>query len=167
VDDLIGVALRVSVMYLYVLAALRLNGKRDIGQLSIPDAVAAFIVGDMFDDIFWAEISLAKGVVGITTVVLLHLLVMYAACRSKTLDRLFVSGPTLLVRGGHLVREGLAREHLRPEEVLSELRGRGIDDPAEVKEAYREPNGHLSAVLLEERRPAQRRDRSRLEALLP
>ena len=69
VQELIGIALRVSVMYLYVLAIMRLSGKRSLGAITPFDFVVTVIVGDMFDDVFWAEVPLSKGLVGVTTIV--------------------------------------------------------------------------------------------------
>lgn len=164
-EDVVGVVVRATAMYVYAVAVMRISGKRAMRQLSIPDAVAIFIVGDMFDDIFWGEIPLAVGVVGVGTVVLVHLLLEWGIWRWLWFDRLVESKPRLLVRNGEMLPDGLARERLRRDDLVWELRTKGEDDLNEVKEAYQEPADHLSVVKHEDCRPAQKRDLPRLEAL--
>ena len=76
---IVGIMIRISIMYLYVLTVLRLSGKRTIGSVSPPDFAVATILGDMFDDVFWAEVPLAKEIVGISTLLLVYLLVVYVS----------------------------------------------------------------------------------------
>ena len=165
-EQALGIALRVSIMYLYALAVLRLAGQRDLGQLSVADAIAIFIVGDMFDDIFCAEIPLAKGLVGVSTIVLLQTLVSYAEYRSPTLGRLVADAATLMVRDGRYVEEGLRHERMRPEDVMSNLHLKQVEELGEVKEAYQEPADHLSVLRPDEQKPARKRDLPALQRAL-
>src|ERR671924_489440 len=62
--DLTGIIFRVSIMYLYALALVRISGKQTLGQLTPMDFVVTLIIGDLFDDVFWAEVPLIEGIVG-------------------------------------------------------------------------------------------------------
>jgi uncharacterized membrane protein YcaP (DUF421 family) len=55
--DLTGIVFRVSIMYVYALALVRIAGKQSLGQLTPMDFVVTLIIGDLFDDIFWAELE--------------------------------------------------------------------------------------------------------------
>ena len=161
-EALAAIALRVSIMYVYALAMLRLSGKRSIGQLAGPDVVATIVVGDMFDDIFWSEISLAKGLVGVTTITALHLLAKVIEARSTAAKRILDGEPVLMLVNGGLVQRGQIRERINDENVHELLRVRGEDDPQSVREARLEVDGTLSVLRFEERKGAQRRDLERL-----
>ncbi len=50
--DLTGIALRVSVMYIFALVLVRMAGKQSLGQLTPMDFVVTLIIGDLFDDVF-------------------------------------------------------------------------------------------------------------------
>jgi uncharacterized membrane protein YcaP (DUF421 family) len=167
-EELIGVALRVSVMYLYVLAALRLSGKRSIGNLSPLDFVVATIVGDMFDDVFWAEIPLSQGLVGLTTILLLHMLTTLAESRSPALRKILSGEPTLAVEQGAIVEAGLRKERTIEDEVYEELRGLGLEKNrlGEVASARWEPSGELSVIRAEPAEPVQKQDVPRILAAL-
>ena len=157
-EALAAIALRVSIMYLFALAMLRLSGKRSVGQLAGPDVVATIIVGDMFDDIFWGELSLAKGLTGLTTIVALHVLFKVLEARSRTAKHLFDGEPVLAVLNGSLVPAGMQRERVPANGIREMLRLRGIDDLAHVREARFEVDGTLSVLRFEERKPAQKQD---------
>ena len=159
---LAAIALRVSVMYLYALAMLRLTGKRSVGQLAGPDVASTIIVGDMFDDIFWAEVSLAKGLVGVTSIIVLHLLTKVIEAHSSAAKSVLDGKPALVVLNGRLVEAGQARERIHGDGVRELLRVRGVDDLSAVREARLEVDGTLSVLPFEERKPAQKRE---LEAL--
>ena len=155
---LIAIAVRVSVMYLYALALLRVSGKRSIGHLSGPDVVSTIIIGDMFDDLFWSDISLAKGIVGLTTVVAIHVLTNVLEWRSPALERVLDGTPVLVAMNGDYVRVGLRRERVREHDVRELLREAGAEDLSEVREGRLEVDGVASVLRFDERKTVRRRD---------
>jgi uncharacterized membrane protein YcaP (DUF421 family) len=166
VEDLLGVAVRLTITYVYLLAVVRATGKRTIGQLSIPDAAAAFIVGDMFDNVVWAKVETARGVTAIGVVLLLHVLVVYASYRWRSFARLVEGGPTAVVRAGHLVAEGMRHERMPEEELRFLLREKGVERVEEIEVACQEQHDHVSVVKKPEHRTVQKVDAAKLEAAL-
>ena len=165
-EDLVGIAVRLTITYLYLLAAVRAYGKRTIGQLSIPDAAAAFIVGDMFDNVVWAKVETSRGLAAIGVVMLLHVLVVYGAYRWRSFARIVESGPVAVVRAGHPIADGMRHERMPEAELCSLLREKGIERMAEIEIARQEPHDHVSLVKKPEHRTAQRQDMPKLEAVL-
>jgi len=68
------IALRAVFVYLFALALVRASGKRSVKHADLTSFVLALILGDMFDDALWAEVSMAQFVVGSGTLTLVHLL---------------------------------------------------------------------------------------------
>ena len=166
-EELLGVAVRLTVTYLYLLAAVRARGKRTIGQLSIPDAAAAFIVCDMFDNVVWAKVETPRGIAAIGVVLLLHVLVVYGGYRWRSFARLVEGAPTSVVRAGHLVPDGMRHERMPEEELRCLLREKGVERIEEIEEACQESHDHVSVVKKPEHRAAQKSDLGKLEAVLP
>ncbi|RPJ18543.1 MAG: DUF421 domain-containing protein [Chloroflexi bacterium] len=156
--DLTGIIFRVSVMYIYALALVRIAGKQSIGQLAAMDLVVTLIIGDLFDDVFWAEVPLVQGLVGFATVILAHILVTYLASRRKFIDHLVNSRARLIIQDGKLVRKNLQREWMRQETLQFELRLKGEEHPRDVKEARLEPEGQTSVLKIESSKPVQKKD---------
>src|SRR5688500_9565396 len=157
-EPLTGIAIRVGVMYLYTLALLRISGKRSVGNLSGPDVVSSIIIGDMFDDLIWSEIAFAKGIVGITTIVALHLATNVLEWRGPTLERVLDGTPVLAVLNGTYVERGLFRERVHEREVRELLRVRRVDDLSDVREGRIEVDGEASVLRFDERKPVRKGD---------
>ena len=157
--DLTGIIFRVSVMYLYSLALLRISGKQSVSHLTALDFIVTLIIGDLFDDIFWAEVPILQGMVAFAAITLIHILVTYSASRSRSIHRLAVSPPTLVVENGRLVQETLQRERLRPEIVQFELRLQGEEHLRDIREARVEPKGEISILKTSASKSVQKKDK--------
>jgi uncharacterized membrane protein YcaP (DUF421 family) len=71
--DPLRVAIRCLVAYVFLLALLRLAGKRTVGEGTPFDFVLALIIGDLVDDAIWTEVPVAQFIVATTTLVLAKL----------------------------------------------------------------------------------------------
>jgi uncharacterized membrane protein YcaP (DUF421 family) len=156
--DLVGIIFRVSVMYLYALTLVRISGKQSLGQLSPMDFVVTLIIGDLFDDVFWAEVPILQGMVGFATIILVHILVTYASSHSTFIHQLVASPARLLIENGKLVQENLQREWMRQETLQYELRLQGEEYPKDIKEARLEPKGKVSVLHTHASKPVQKKD---------
>lgn len=157
--EIIGIILRVSVMYLYALALVRIAGKQTLGQLTGMDFVVTLIIGDLFDDVFWAEVPVAEAMVAFAITVFAHMLVTFVSSRSIRFYRVVTSPERILIKDGRLVQNNLAREWMRQETLMSELRTSGGEHPREIKEAWLEPKGKVSVVKDPSSKPVQKKDK--------
>jgi uncharacterized membrane protein YcaP (DUF421 family) len=157
--DLTGIIFRVSVMYVYALALVRISGKQSLGQLTPMDFIVTLIIGDLFDDVFWADVSLLEGMVGFATIVLVHILVTFMTSRNKSLYWLLSSPARLLIEEGRLVQKNLQLERIRAEDVQFELRLKGEEHMREVKAARLEPSGQVSVIKEPSSKPVQEKDK--------
>ena len=156
--DILGIVVRVTFTYLFLLIVLRLAGKRSIREGTPFDLVVALILGDFPDDVIWGEVPVAQGIVAIGAIMTLHLMVSYATCRSIWFDQLLGSAPTTVLRDGRSLPEALRRTRMNDGDLDVALRRGGHADRADIAEANVEPTGNVSVRLTEGRRPARRRD---------
>lgn len=56
------------------------------------------------------------------------------------------SPPLPVIRNGQLLRRNMRREFITENELMSYLRQQGIEDAADVKVAYIEPEGKVTAI---------------------
>lgn len=73
--DPLRIVVRVVFGFVFALVLVRLSGKRTIAEADASSFVVAVIIGDMFDDLFWAEVPAAEFAVGVGTLFGVHLLV--------------------------------------------------------------------------------------------
>lgn len=163
---LLSIALRVIIVYTYLLIVVRLSGKRTIKEGTPLDLMVALIISDMPDDVIWGEVPLAQGFVAISSVMLAHLLLVYLGFRIPRLDRLLGMTPTRLIRETKLEPRNLALQHINDQQLTAMLRAHQVDRIAEVEQGMLEPSGQLSVIRREGFKPAQKRDRGALEKMV-
>jgi uncharacterized membrane protein YcaP (DUF421 family) len=164
--ELAGILVRATFTYGFLLALVRLSGKRTIMEGTPFDLVVALIVGDVPDDMIWGEVPLAQGIVAMGSLVLLHAIVVYGSYRSPAFDRLVGSRPARIVRGGRLEGAAMAGERVNAADLESQLRGQELKDLTAVRDAWVEPSGQVSVIRTREARAADRSDEARLRAVL-
>lgn len=71
--DPLRIVIRVLFAYLVALVLVRIAGHREIKQVDIHSFIVALIMGDLFDDLFWLEVSAAQFVVALGTLFFLHI----------------------------------------------------------------------------------------------
>jgi uncharacterized membrane protein YcaP (DUF421 family) len=141
---------RSAIVYLFLLVAFRLLGKRQVGQMTPFDLIVLLIISNVLQNaMIGPDNSVTGGLIGATTVLMLNWLVAGLALKSRRVERLVEGAPTILVHHGRVMEEHLKRELISREQLLSALRRQGIFDISEVKVAVLEESGALS-VLREE-----------------
>src|SRR5437764_2682494 len=94
-------ALRTVAIYLVLLVALRLFGKREVGQFTLYDLVLILLVANAVQPAMTGpDTSLAGGLVIIVTLVAVNLLVARLD-RWNLFHRLFAPQPSVIIRNGH------------------------------------------------------------------
>lgn len=162
-NELLWTAVRASFVYLFLLLVVRVLGKREIGSTSAFDLVVALILGEVVDEIIYADVTILQGVIAIVVVALWHVVNSWASFKSEIIDKLTGAPPTVVVKNGQIQRKNLAKERLNEEELFSELRMVGVENVKEVKQATLEPNGKISVLQEEWAKPVQRQDISEVK----
>ena len=134
-------------VYLFLLVAFRLCGKRQLGQLSAFDLVVLLIISNVVQNaVIGNDNSLGGGLIGATAILLLNLVVAYVTFRFKRADRVVEHSPTLLVRHGRVLRDNLRRERLGPRDLRAALRHHGVVSIRDIRYAFLEEDGHVSVI---------------------
>ena len=154
-DPAIGIlekVLRPMLVYLFLVAGLRLAGKRELAQLNPFDLVVLLTLSNTVQNaIIGADNSVTGGIIGASTLLLVNYLVVRFLYRHESIDRMVEGGPEYLVRRGELQTDRLERDLITREELEAAARKQGIDSLAEVEDAVIEPGG---ALVFRARRPA-------------
>ena len=156
--DVLGLLVRATATYVFLLILLRIAGKRTVNEGTPIDFVVALVLGDFPDDMIWGEVPMAQGIVAMATVMTVHLCVVYATYRSERIDRLVNDERTVILRAGRSVAAGLRRERMNEGDLDVQLRHHGRETRGEIEEASSEQTGEVSVLSTRSARPASRRD---------
>jgi uncharacterized membrane protein YcaP (DUF421 family) len=144
---LVEKVVRSVVVYVFLLAAFRLVGKRQVGQMTPFDLVVLLIISNIVQNaLIGDDNSLGGGLLGATTILVVNALVAWMTFRSKRLRRVVEHTPTILVRHGQILWENLARERLSLSEFHAALRREGVVTVRGLRYVLLEHDGHLSVL---------------------
>ncbi|TMF50758.1 MAG: DUF421 domain-containing protein [Chloroflexi bacterium] len=138
--------LRAALIYGALLVALRLFGKREVGQFTLFDLVFILLVANALQPaITGPDTSLGGGLILIVTLVALNFLVGKLDNLPR-FHRLFTPAPAVIMRDGKYLSDVMRREGVDQEEVEMAIREHGIADAKEVQLAVLEADGTISVV---------------------
>jgi uncharacterized membrane protein YcaP (DUF421 family) len=158
--ELHRIAVRAFFAYVVLLALLRASGKRTVAEGTPFAFVLALVIGDMVDDVMWAEIGAAEFAVAVSTLTIAQIAVAWGAARWSWLDRLVEGRPSPVVVDGSPVAGEMRGERMNEKTLGFELRHQGIarERWSAVKSAHVETSGTVSVIRTVEERPATRGD---------
>ena len=150
---LVEILFRTAVMYLYVLLVLRLVGKRGMGQLSPFEFTIIIALGSAVGDpMFYPEVPLLHCLAVVTVVVAMTRFVTYLSNRSEAVEDFLEGQPCCVVTDGELNLEAIDGERFSREELFMLLREKNVCQLGQVRKAYLEPSGTISAFQAQEDR---------------
>ncbi len=142
-----ALVIRAVVVYAFLLVALRLAGRRELGQMTSFDLVLLLVISNAVQNSINAgDNSLAGGLVSAVTLVALNWLVGFSAWRWRWAERVVQGRPIRIVTGGRVHVTSLRRELLTLAELRSALRKQGIMRISDCRQVVLEPDGTLTAV---------------------
>ena len=146
--------LRTLILYCAVICAVRLMGKRQIGELDPSELVVTILVSDLaavpMQDL---GIPLLSGLVPIATLVVLEIFLSFAALKSRRFRRLLNGQPAIIIRRGQLDIGKLRQMRLTTDEVIETLRKQNVAAVSDVKYGVIEPDGTLTVILKQPQQP--------------
>lgn len=157
--DLWRIAVRALCSYVFALILVRLSGKRVVAQATPFDFAMALVLGDLFDDLMWAEVPASQFVVAAGSIFLPAAAVEVASCRNGRVYDFFNGLPAVVVRDGKADRAAMRSEQLSRADLEHLLRMDGIspDDWERVRLGVVEHDHHLSVMLEPWAEPVRRR----------
>ena len=138
---------RSVVVYVFLLALLRVTGKRQVGQLAPFDLVLLLVLSNAVQNSMNAgDNSLVGGLISATTLVGLNMLLGVVTYRSKKLEAIIEGRPQVLIHNGKLFEDVMAKAKLTHHELDAALRQAACTCIEDVHAAILENNGSISVV---------------------
>jgi uncharacterized membrane protein YcaP (DUF421 family) len=134
--------LRPAVVYIALVAFLRVFGKRELAQLNPFDLVVLLSLSNTVQNaIIGNDNSLTGGLVGAFALMAINYLVVRFLFRHRRLDQIFEGRPTTLIEGGLVLERELAKELMTRAELLTVLHRQGFEGPGDVERCILEAGG--------------------------
>jgi uncharacterized membrane protein YcaP (DUF421 family) len=159
---------RAVVIYLFLVIALRLVGKRELSQLNTLDFVVLLAVSNAVQNgLIGSDNSVTGALAGALTLFVVDGALAYLLFRNLRMRTLVEGTPTVLIDHGEVIEQALRKEELNREDLLAALQSSGAATFDEVERASLEPSGKVVFVPKEPSEATRQYDdlRARLDHL--
>ncbi len=139
--------IRPVAVYLFIVLALRLFGKKELAQLSVIDLVFILLISNAVQNAMVGSNSslvgglIAAGILFLTNYVLKKLIYYF-----KPIDKLLQGEPTLLIYEGEIQEKQLKKVGFTIDELSAAVREHGVKSIEEVNLAMLEVDGNISVL---------------------
>ena len=144
--NVLELVVRGVVIYAALLVALRVFGKREVGQFTLYDLVFILLVANTLQPAMTGpDSSVTGGIVLIVALVAAHW-VVGRLDRLPRIHRLFTPAPAVIIRDGKYIPRMLQREGVTEDECEMAIREHGLSGARDVKLGVLEADGTISVV---------------------
>ena len=150
---MLTVLIRSVVLVCVAILALRMMGKRQIGQLQPFELVIAIMIADLAATPMESlDIPLWRGILPTAALIILHQTFSLLSMKSQKLRSFFSGTPTVVIHKGKIDPKALEKLCFNLNDLLEELRTSGVLSPTEVGTAIMETSGKLSVFPASQKR---------------
>jgi uncharacterized membrane protein YcaP (DUF421 family) len=137
------------------MTAMRLMGKRQLGELEASEFVVTLIISDIASVAMQdTGIPLLHGLIPIFVLMSLEFIFVFICLKSLKFRKLACGKPCILLENGRVIRKELTRSRFSIDELMEELRGLNVTDLGSLKYVILETSGKISVIPFADRLPA-------------
>lgn len=139
--------LRTIITYALVVLAVRIMGKRQVGQLEPTELVVTLMISDLATiPLTHVSIPLVHGIVPILTLIVAEATLSFIDLKSRRFRKLLSGTPVVVIKDGKISEEELSKLRFNMDDLLEMMRMQGTTDIKDIKYAILETSGNLSVI---------------------
>ena len=144
------VLVRTLIIYFALLVAMRLLGKRQLGEMELSEFVLAALIADLASH----PLPLLNGLLPILILFCCEILIAGLTLKKIRLRDLIFGKPSLLIVRGQILQREMWKNRFTVDELMQELRAQSVTDISNIEYGVLETNGKLNVLLFPAQRPA-------------
>jgi uncharacterized membrane protein YcaP (DUF421 family) len=140
-------AIRTAIVFFALYVWCRILGRKLISQITFFDFVSGITLGTISGSIMFSQyVPLTVGLVGLSLFALFALIIDIMVLKSFRARKILDSEPTLIVKNGEVLEEGMKKARLTMDDLLMLLRKKDVFYVDEVDTAFFEIDGTVSVL---------------------
>jgi uncharacterized membrane protein YcaP (DUF421 family) len=134
-------------VYLFMIIALRIFGKKELSQLNTADVILILLISNSVQNaMVGSNSSLLGGIVAAFALFLINLLFKKTMLHSKFIKEMLQDKPEILIHNGKIDFKALSKLGISSEELQEVMREHGVEFYKDVKLAMFEIDGSISII---------------------
>ena len=151
--------IRLVVLYCMITFAIRLMGKRQVGELKPTELVVTILLSELVAiPIQDNSLPMTTAIVAAAVLVSLEIISSVIAARSKRFRSITQGNSMIVIEKGKLDLNALSNLRIAYEDLVEALRQKDVFDIHEVQTCYVETNGQISVELKHSFQPLKKED---------
>ncbi|MCE5175489.1 MAG: YetF domain-containing protein [Bacteroidales bacterium] len=134
-------------VYIFIIVAIRLFGKKELAQLSVVDLVFILLISNSVQNaMVGPDATLLGGLVAATTLFLVNYLLKYIQYRFPRFGKVVEGDTIMLVYEGKMIESHMKKAKITEDELMEAVREHGVSSIEEVNLAIMEVDGAISIL---------------------
>jgi len=134
-------------VYLFIVIAIRLFGKKELAQLSVVDLVFILLISNAVQNaMVGPDATLSGGLVAASTLFIFNYLFKYLQYRFPKLGKVVEGDASMLVYKGQMIKAHMKTAKITEDELMEAVREHGVASVKEVDLAIMEVDGSISVL---------------------
>ena len=147
-------AIRTVIIYVVLITAMRIMGKRQLGELQPIELVVTLLVADLAAVPMQNNgLPLLSGIIPIVVLVSMELLLSALMLKWNWFSNLVSGNPIVIINNGKLDQKALKKMRMTLDDLTETLRTQDVFDMNDVEYAIAETNGKISVFPKSNKRP--------------
>jgi len=146
-SDYLSIVISSVAVYLFMVFAIRLFGKKELSQLSVTDLVFILLISNSVQNaMVGSNTTLWGGLVAATSLFIVNFLLKQAIYRFPSLSKFIQGEAIMLVYKGNIKIDNMHRTRITHEELMEAVREHGVNSISDVDLAILEVDGNISIL---------------------
>ena len=143
----LDIIIRSVSVYLFMIVALRIFGKKELSQLNTADVILILLISNAVQNAMVGNnTSLLGGVVAAFALFVINIIFKKVMLKSKFIKNLVQDKPEILIHNGKVEFKALAKLGITSDELQEAMREHGVEHYKEVKLSMFEIDGSISII---------------------
>jgi uncharacterized membrane protein YcaP (DUF421 family) len=146
-NGFLNIAFSSTIVYIFIIAAIRLFGKKELSQLTVVDLVFILLISNAVQNaMVGTDSSLLGGLFAAGSLFFVNYIFKLLLYRFPKFSRIVQGEPIMLIYNGKIRMHNLAKAKITPDELKEAVREHGVALPEEVDLAVLETDGNISII---------------------
>lgn len=139
--------IRTVILYVFIIVALRLMGKRQISDMQPSELVVTMVISDIASlPMQNTSQPLLSGVIPVMVLAALEIATSVIMLKSRGFRKMICGSPVVVIEDGRLLQDQMKRLRMTTDELCAQLRGQNVFNIDDVSYCIVETNGTLSVL---------------------
>lgn len=146
-NNYLSIAISTIAVYLFIVVAIRIFGKKELAQLSVVDLVFILLISNAVQNaMVGPDTSLGGGLVAASALFIVNYVLKYLQYRFPEFGKIVQGDATMLIYKGKILDEHLSKARISMDELMEAVREHGVESVSEVDLAVLEVDGNISVL---------------------